>query len=73
MVFHLNYIVQSNRLNWACHVERMEPELIPTQLMEEYDALDARNFVGRRGGTDRKVQTLMLLLLMMHRSPVYVV
>jgi hypothetical protein len=33
-IFNLNNIIQNNRLNWIQHVERMNPERIPKQLME---------------------------------------
>jgi hypothetical protein len=32
-MFHLNFRIQGNRLNWACHAERMEPSRIPKQLV----------------------------------------
>jgi hypothetical protein len=33
-LFYLNNRIHSNRLIWICHVERMERELIPKQLMD---------------------------------------
>jgi hypothetical protein len=32
-ILNLNNIIQNNILNWIVHVERLEPELIPMQLM----------------------------------------
>jgi hypothetical protein len=33
-IFNLNARIQNNRLNWIHHVERMEPERIPAQIMD---------------------------------------
>jgi hypothetical protein len=45
-VFNFNNIIQNNRLNWIHDGEKMEPERIPEQLMEQ-DPLDARSYAGR--------------------------
>jgi hypothetical protein len=32
--FNLNNTIQNNRINWIHHIERIEPERIPKQLMD---------------------------------------
>jgi hypothetical protein len=50
-IFKLNIIIQNNGIIWIHHVEIMEPENIPKQLMnyteEEQGTLDVRSYAGR--------------------------
>jgi hypothetical protein len=85
-IFSENNRIQNNRLNWIHRVGRMEPERIPKQLMDYTPG--GTSSIGRpksrwkdqpiqqRNGTDRKVQTLrmmmmMIKLLIMQFSPAF--
>jgi hypothetical protein len=68
-ILNLNILSQNNIFNCIHRVDRMEAEGIPKRTLvhlEEQDALDARTYSRRinlllRHGTDRKVQTSMLV------------
>jgi hypothetical protein len=77
-VFSVNNRIQNNRLNWIHHVGRIEPERIPKQLMD-YTPRGIRS-IGRpkprwkdqpiqyRNGTDRKVQTLRMMMMILNTN-----